>query len=805
MSYDKFIKNRNFNQIDAVNLFLNSKDEQITVIESPTGSGKTFIALKSAVEHKNKYCQSVIISTNTNKNAIEMKKEAIQKYKNDLNINDEDIVVEIGKSNYIDLEMLLETLIKTPSIFIDTNITKELILNKYALDKDKCILRNDILLDDFIIDMEIPEKDSLKYISFSQDIDSTINLKQLETIFEAIEENKIIIVNHIYLFILYKIYGNTKNMNFNFKRMLFETPIIFDEFHTLFDSAKAVLTKSFSLFRLKYSIEGVLRHIEEDNNLTHIKKLKNILVYVNNCYEKVSNLSEKNKEETLSLLNNLKADIQYIGNLSKTTEKLSKIENLTKDVELEKYIRFTRNELKELESISFKNSKGIKISFSPKGFPRIELGNNFPTYEIKKTLWSRNSSKVLCLSGTLRTLSNSEKESFSWCLSRNGLFQSDKKEFEEFIINNKELDEETKEIILSKNILLNQRINTINYKVYKSLFEKDHFLYTIVNHESLTVPLPSSEKYIEEIDLWRKNIGIFISNTIQFNSLVLSTSYEDVKKIGEVISNSRPDVNVFIAQEGYSMANLVSNYIKAVDNNELCCLVGTEQYYTGLSLKGIYLEEMFLAKIPFNPPKGQLGKTIIKGLNITKDLNYHNQVLMKFTQGIGRAIRDYNDRAVLYVLDGRILKSKNKPFKDVLDSKAIETNYYLLNSKYKKGLLNKNSEYNNSLYTLFFSYFVNLDYKNIYEIFELEKEDMTLINSATNKILNEGINIEKTMEKNYFDTLIENKSYQNIWVLLLKIYILGMKSKGQDIEKEILENKKYGFDNMIDLAKFILN
>ena len=806
MSYDEFKKSRTLNQKEAVEIFLNSQDKQITVIESPTGSGKTYIALKSAIEHRNKYCQSVIISTNTNKNALEIKKDAITKYKDDLGITDNDIVVEIGKSNYIDLEMLLETVIKTPSIFMETNITKENILEKYCIDEEKKILRNDVLLDDFINEMNISENDALKYVSFSQDIDSSINPKQLDSIFQAIEDNKIIIVNHIYLFILYRIYGNVKNVNFNFKRMLFETPIVFDEFHTLFDSAKTVLTKSFSLFRLKYSIEGLLRHIEEDNNLLHIKRLKNILAFVNNCYEKVSKLSENEKERVISIISNLKTDILYITNLSKTSDKLSKIENLTRNIELEKYIRFTKNELKELDSISFK-SKGIKISFSPKGYPRVEIANAYPTYEIKKVLWARNDSKVLCLSGTLRTKETTDNESFRWCINRNGLFASDEVDFKEFILNNKEMDEDTKELILTKDTLLNQRIDKVQYITYKSLFEKSNFLYTIIDNDKLTVPLAGSKDYLNLMEIWRKNIGIFISNTIQFNSLVLSTSYEDVLKIGEVIEANRPEIKVFIAKEGYSMANLVSNYKKAVDTGELCCLVGTEQYYTGLSLEDKYLKEMFLAKIPFNPPKGQVGKTLIKGLNITKDENYYNQVLMKFMQGIGRAIRDYNDKAILYILDARLLKNRSLKLKMALDNKGIEVDYFLLNTKYKKGLLSSKNETistDNYIYTLFFSYFVDKTKEEIFEIFELDKENLGQINSAIFKILEENINIEKIMSIEYFNKIIDEKSYKNIWILLLKIYSIGMKLKGRDIEKEIIENDKYGFDNLIDISKHIL-
>lgn len=61
------------------------------------------------------------------------------------------------------------------------------------------------------------------------------------------------------------------------------------------------------------------------------------------------------------------------------------------------------------------------------------------------------------------------------------------------------------------------------------------------------------------------------------------------------------------------------------------------------------------------------------------------------------------------------------------------------------------------------------------------------------------------MNKEYFDEIIKTKGYKNIWILLLKIYTLGMKSKGVDIEKEIMQNNKYGYDNLIDVSKHIFN
>jgi hypothetical protein len=304
---------------------------------------------------------------------------------------------------------------------------------------------------------------------------------------------------------------------------------------------------------------------------------------------------------------------------------------------------------------------------------------------------------------------------------------------------------------------------------------------------------------------WRANIAVFVAYTIQYNALVLSTSYEDAQAIGKKLQALREDMRVFIATEGVSMARLIDVYKKSVDKGELCCIVGTEQYYTGLDLAGKYLHEMFLAKIPFLPPKGRIGKDIVKGIGITKSESYLNEVIVKFTQGIGRPIRDYNDKAVLYILDGRIKKPKNLIFQKILDKKATQVDYALLNSKYKKGLLGKSGfKFHTALYTLFFSYLIDKSDREIKELFEIDNtKEYQALTDAANIILNENINIESIMTQEYFNELLKSKRFKNIWILLLKIYSEGMKQKGINIEQQITSNQYFNPEDLTQTAQDI--
>jgi Rad3-related DNA helicase len=803
VSYLDFEKQRELNQKEISDLFSQNNNNSIIVVESPTGSGKTRIGLMSAVKYKKKYFSSVIISTNSNKNALEIKNTFLKGLENifsDCSAND--IVIEIGKSNYIDLELLCETLIKFPKL-LEKETSISTIKEKYLLDEKNDLLRNDVLIEDFIKEMNLTSIDARIISSFAQDTDKTINYKDITTIFDAIMKNKIIIVNHSYLFVLFTIYGN-RHASKEFKQLLYNTPIILDEFHSFFDSAKTILTKKFSLFRLKYSIDGVLKHIEEDNNLTHIKRLKNMSLLVTNCQNKL--LKVESRDVAIKEISILKTEINNITNIQKTSDKFDKIVNITNNPDLEKFIRLLKTELSELGYISFKNEKSLNVSFSPKGYPTIVLRNKFPSYEMNKKFWLKREAKTLCLSGTLRTGESTLSESYSWVIKRNGLMKTNEDELLTYFEKRKDIDEDDIRLILNNYNRFNELIDNITYKTYNSLFPKEHFLYTIVDNKNLRVPIyRKNEEYNENISKWRKNIGTFIANNVQFNTLVLSTSYEDVICIKETIECLRDDIKIFYATEDENMNQIVENFKKSVDNGFLSCLIGTEQYYTGLDLKGDYLQEMYLAKIPFSPIKNAIGKKIIKGFDVSKDENYANEISIKFTQGIGRPIRDYKDKAIMYILDGRINAIKNQNFIKVVNKKAIHLDYLKLNSQVKLNLIQKETTFSTNLYTLFFSYFVTKDYKEIEQILLINKENKIEIDSAIRKILNENINIEKVMDEEYFLDLIKTKKYGNIWVLLLKIYAVGMKKiHNIDIEKRIIENNSYGLNNIVDISKHIL-
>lgn len=809
MNYYDFKVKREENQDEVAKLFENIKDDNILVVESPTGSGKTFTDLKSAIKYREKHSKSIIITTNNNSNALEIKSKFIENHKF-LNLNKDELCVEIGKRNYIDLERLVETLEKF-KILPDLPMLNKEIIHKYY--NKESLLKNDVLIDDFAKKFELNSMQSDILQNYAQDIDISINPKELKNIEDKILSNKIIVMNHSYLLILYRYYGNSRNRTFSddFKEKFFSTPIIFDEFHTLFDSAKTIFSSSFSLFRLKYSIDGIIKNLNEEEHQGIIKSLKQFLSYIITCQNRISTCNEKiddvEKFKIIDYLSILKNELSN-KKISSLKNRLSKTETdmITNETELNKYIRFLKQELSELQTINLKSKKMINLSLSPKGYPRVSIDNGFPSYKLRDVLWNRLSAPSLCLSGTLRSTLSTKDESYSWVIKRNGLFKKDMQIYKDYLLNT---GYEKDDIIdlLANNYILNKKIDNIQYKSYASLFKKNRFIFSIINNKGFEIPYGSLERSLrdEKITIWRSNIGKFIGSNSNHNSLVLTTSYDDAKYIGKTIQKDRPDIKVFYATEGEAMSSTVTKFKESIKKGNICCLVGTEQYYTGLDLKGDLLLELYFTKIPFEPPKGQIGSSIFPELGFTKDENYFNKTYFKFMQGVGRGIRDYEDRAIMYILDTRINSGKRVLFRDFLDTKGFNVSYLDMHNKHKPSILKDKPKSNisTSIYMLFFDYLIDKSINDIYEIFKIDYNEIDNINIAVEKILLENITIEQIYTKDEFIKLIETQSYQNIWNLLLKIYTKGLEKKGQNLEKEILNNNMYGFNNITDLSKYI--
>lgn len=794
---DTFLSKREKAQEYASDMFSQMKGDDISLNEFPTGFGKTRINILSAIKYQEKHQVPVFISTNTNRNALSVL-DTFKKMSSTYGFKEDSIVAEIGRSNYIDIGRLYETLEESPELFPE--ITQKTLKENYMISAKPLTFANNILFYHFLESYGYEPSKISAFSAFMQDDVKSVSPKSLSHIEALLLEKKIIVTNHAYLIILFRHYGNPKNKNIDpaIRELLFNSPIIMDEVHTLYEAARSIFTNRFSLFRLKYSIQALIALEKKSLSLPTRKTLNMVLANIIEAEAKISKTTDTLKVQ--SIMANFKASIGGATKLNKMVSAIKK--STTSSQDGEKYARFTTTELTELAIINLNRTVGTKIELSPKGFPTVEVSNKIPSYELRNTLWMRHHGPFMGLSGTLRTKTGDDMVAYHWILERLGLFLVNQDDVASSLLEVKEMDGETKSFILHQNQILNAKIENIKTQKHSSLFDKSNYLYTVVKDDSLKIPVGSKkqrEDYESKKVKWRENTATFIANNLRYNSLVLVVGYEDAQNIAKHIMSQRDDIAVHYAKEGVSMHDTVGKYIKDIKDGITACLVGTEQYYIGLDLAGDYLQELYMGKIPFQNPSGKVGNKVYKHFTFTKIESYRNETMLKFLQGKGRPIRSYEDKAILYILDDRILDGHREMYRTFLNDTAIQNDYTHTLQNRHKFFGHKGSSEHSFSYTLFYGYFGNIPIKDMLDKLKVGKDEVPHLDRACEFILNKELVKNKEIFAEITEAALASDRY-SIWQLLLKLALHGH-TKREQIERVIIENGLFGFGNTETLSK----
>jgi ATP-dependent DNA helicase DinG len=118
--------------------------------------------------------------------------------------------------------------------------------------------------------------------------------------------------------------------------------------------------------------------------------------------------------------------------------------------------------------------------------------------------------------------------------------------------------------------------------------------------------------------------------------------------------------------------NLLQTYRRATG----AVLVGSVSFWEGIDVRGDALSLVVIDKLPFAPPDDPLVEARarkLRGEGRNPFIEYQlPQAVTLLKQGVGRLIRDEQDRGVLMILDGRLLsKSYGKTVLDSLPPFAL--------------------------------------------------------------------------------------------------------------------------------------
>ena len=139
----------------------------------------------------------------------------------------------------------------------------------------------------------------------------------------------------------------------------------------------------------------------------------------------------------------------------------------------------------------------------------------------------------------------------------------------------------------------------------------------------------------------------------QGRTLGLFTSYRNLRIAGDALRASGCPYRVF--QQGDAPRTLLTSEFR---NDVSSVLLGTTSFWTGVDVPGEALSCVFIDKLPFP----EFGNPVLDALAERYDDWFQRfslpRAIMTLRQGVGRLIRDANDRGVVVVLDQR-LRTKN--------------------------------------------------------------------------------------------------------------------------------------------------
>ncbi|MBP6603774.1 MAG: ATP-dependent DNA helicase, partial [Verrucomicrobiales bacterium] len=117
--------------------------------------------------------------------------------------------------------------------------------------------------------------------------------------------------------------------------------------------------------------------------------------------------------------------------------------------------------------------------------------------------------------------------------------------------------------------------------------------------------------------------------------------------------------------------------IETFKEDETSVLFGTDSFWTGVDVPGRALTNVIITRLPFSVPDHPLTQAKIefieeRGGNAFMDYSVPEAIL-KLRQGVGRLIRNGDDKGMVVILDNRVLSKRyGKIFLDAMPEAPIE-------------------------------------------------------------------------------------------------------------------------------------
>lgn len=178
--------------------------------------------------------------------------------------------------------------------------------------------------------------------------------------------------------------------------------------------------------------------------------------------------------------------------------------------------------------------------------------------------------------------------------------------------------------------------------------------------EQMKVFIPMNIQDSDKGRLFLDDISNFLENLlikINGKAFVLFTSYNMLNYVYYLLRNKLKENNFEIFLHGEkTRSQLISEFKKS--KNPI--LFGTTSFWEGVDVQGENLSNVIIVKLPFLVPTDPIVSAISKKIEESGKNSFTEfqlpEALIKFKQGIGRLIRNKNDKGNIFILDNRILK-----------------------------------------------------------------------------------------------------------------------------------------------------
>lgn len=186
-----------------------------------------------------------------------------------------------------------------------------------------------------------------------------------------------------------------------------------------------------------------------------------------------------------------------------------------------------------------------------------------------------------------------------------------------------------------------------------------------------TMPDPREESYEAALEKW---IAHF-TELSEARAFVLFTSYRTMQAVAQKMQSFFDEKNWHLLVQGEALSR--TRMLEEFRSGKQCVLFGTESFWTGVDIPGEALSNVIITRLPFATPdqpliEAKLEQITCSGGNAFGDYSLPEAIL-KLRQGVGRLIRNKNDRGIVAILDSRMIhKAYGKAFLKALPSCEVE-------------------------------------------------------------------------------------------------------------------------------------